>query len=483
MTIRYKTIKEITSMISKKEISNKEVIQEVYKLIDENKHLNAFITLNKEDSIKKAEDLDNSSSNLSLAGVPIAQKDLFCTKGLRTTCGSNILNNFIPPYSATVIKNLESAGCISVGKTNMDEFAMGSSNETSFFGNVQNPWGQNLVPGGSSGGSASAVAAGIVPAASGTDTGGSIRQPASLCGITGLKPTYGRISRWGMIAFASSLDQAGPMARTAEDCAIMLNTMCSHDEKDTTSLDNKIPDFEENLNISISGKKIGIVKDLDLSSLDKKVIAVYENSLNEFVSMGAELVDIKLPNLSLSVPTYYVVAPAECSSNLSRFDGVKFGRRSENPKDLEQLYIKTRSEGFGDEVKRRILIGSYVLSAGYYDAYYKKAQQVRRLIKDDFDDAFKKVDVIMTPTTRGPAFKMGSKGSDPIQMYLEDLFTISANLAGLPAMSIPNGNIDNKPIGLQIIGNFLDEGTILNFAHMFQKETNWHNYTPDGVKE
>ena len=483
MTIRYKTIKEITSMISKKEISNKEVIQEVYKLIDENKHLNAFITLNKEDSIKKAEDLDNSSSNLSLAGVPIAQKDLFCTKGLRTTCGSNILNNFIPPYSATVIKNLESAGCISVGKTNMDEFAMGSSNETSFFGNVQNPWGQNLVPGGSSGGSASAVAAGIVPAASGTDTGGSIRQPASLCGITGLKPTYGRISRWGMIAFASSLDQAGPMARTAEDCAIMLNTMCSHDEKDTTSLDNKIPDFEENLNTSISGKKIGIVKDLDLSSLDKKVIAVYENSLNEFVSMGAELVDIKLPNLSLSVPTYYVVAPAECSSNLSRFDGVKFGRRSENPKDLEQLYIKTRSEGFGDEVKRRILIGSYVLSAGYYDAYYKKAQQVRRLIKDDFDDAFKKVDVIMTPTTRGPAFKMGSKGSDPIQMYLEDLFTISANLAGLPAMSIPNGNIDNKPIGLQIIGNFLDEGTILNFAHMFQKETNWHNYTPDGVKE
>ena len=483
MTIKYKTIKEIKSMISQNEISNIEIVQEVYKLIDENKHLNAFITLNEENSLKKAEVLDKSSSNLPLAGIPIAQKDLFCTKGIRTTCASNILNNFIPPYSATVIENLEKAGCISIGKTNMDEFAMGSSNETSFFGNVQNPWGQKLVPGGSSGGSASAIAAGIVPAASGTDTGGSIRQPASLCGISGIKPTYGRISRWGMIAFASSLDQAGPMARTAEDCAIMLNEMCSHDEKDTTSLNDKIPNFEDNLNNSLNGKKIGIVKDLDLSSLDNDVVAVYENSLKEFVSMGADLIDINLPNLSLSVPTYYVVAPAECSSNLSRFDGVKFGRRSENPKDLEELYIQTRSEGFGDEVKRRILIGSYVLSAGYYDAYYKKAQQVRRLIKNDFDSAFKNVDVIMTPTTRGPAFEMGSKGSDPIQMYLEDLFTISANLAGLPAMSIPNGNIDNKPIGLQIIGDFLDESTILNFAHMYKKVTNWHNYTPEGVKQ
>ena len=470
-------------MISQKEISNKEIVQEVFRLIDENNHLNAFITLNKENSLKKAVNLDNNPSDLSLAGIPIAQKDLFCTKGVRTTCASNILSNFIPPYSATVIENLENAGCISIGKTNMDEFAMGSSNETSFFGNVQNPWGQNLVPGGSSGGSASVVSAGIVPAASGTDTGGSIRQPASLCGISGLKPTYGRISRWGMIAFASSLDQAGPMARTAEDCAIMLNQMCSHDEKDTTSLNDEIPNFEDNLNDSLKGKKIGIVKDLDLSSLDNEVIEVYENSLKDYVSMGAELVDINLPNLSLSVPAYYVVAPAECSSNLSRFDGVKFGRRSENPKDLEELYVQTRSEGFGDEVKRRILIGSYVLSAGYYDAYYKKAQQVRRLIKNDFDSAFKNVDVIMTPTTRGPAFKMGSKGSDPIQMYLEDLFTISANLAGLPAMSIPNGNIDNKPIGLQIIGNFLNESAILNFAHMYQKETDWHDQTPEGVRQ
>ena len=483
MTIRYKTIKQMKRMISEKQLSNKEIVQEVYRLINENSHLNAFVTLNEANSIKKAELLDSNSSDSSLAGIPIAQKDLFCTKGLRTTCGSKILENFIPPYSATVIENLENAGCISVGKTNMDEFAMGSSNETSYFGNVQNPWGDKLVPGGSSGGSAAVVAAGIVPAASGTDTGGSIRQPASLCGITGLKPTYGRISRWGMIAFASSLDQAGPMARTAEDCALLLNEMCSHDQKDTTSLDENIPNFEDNLNLSLKGKKIGIVKDLDLSSLDNDVVSVYESSLQEFVSLGAELIEISLPNLSLSVPTYYVVAPAECSSNLSRFDGVKFGRRSENPKDLEELYIKTRSEGFGDEVKRRILIGSYVLSAGYYDAYYKKAQQVRRLIKKDFDEAFSVVDVIMTPTTKGPAFEMGSKGSDPIQMYLEDLFTISANLAGLPAMSLPNGNIENKPIGLQIIGNFLDESSILNFGHMYQAKTNWHMYTPDGVME
>ena len=481
MTVKYKTIKEIKKMISQKEISYKEIIQDVYKLVKENANLNAFITLNEEKSLKKAEDFDNNPSYRSLAGIPIAQKDLFCTKGLRTTCGSKILDNFIPPYTATVIENLENAGCISIGKTNMDEFAMGSSNETSYFGNVHNPWGDNLVPGGSSGGSASAIAAGIVPAASGTDTGGSIRQPASLCGITGIKPTYGRVSRWGMIAFASSLDQAGPMARTAEDCALLLNEMCSHDIKDTTSLDNEIPNFEDNLNNSLKGKKIGVIKDLDLSSLDKGVIKVYENSLKEFVSMGAELVDVSLPNLALSVPTYYVVAPAECSSNLSRFDGVKFGRRSKNPKNLEELYVQTRSEGFGDEVKRRILIGSYVLSAGYYDAYYKKAQQVRRLIKQDFDKAFLNVDVIMTPTTRGPAFDIGSKGSDPIQMYLEDLFTISANLAGLPAMSLPNGNIDNKPIGLQIIGNFLDESSILNFGHMYQTKTNWHMFSPEGV--
>tara|TARA_B100000768_G_scaffold68528_1_gene65950 strand:- start:1955 stop:3406 length:1452 start_codon:yes stop_codon:yes gene_type:complete len=480
MSIQFKTIKELKNMLQKKEISNKEMVEDTFALIESNKHLNAFVTLNKEESLKKAENFDNNPSNLALSGIPIAQKDLFCTKDLRTTCGSNMLSSFIPPYSATVIENLESAGCISIGKTNMDEFAMGSSNETSFFGNVENPWGEGLVPGGSSGGSASAVAAGIVAGATGTDTGGSIRQPASLCGITGLKPTYGRISRWGMIAFASSLDQAGPMARTAEDCALMLNEMCSHDPKDTTSLDENVPDFTQNLNSSIKGMKIGLVKEFDLSKLDNDVVKVFEESKRHYESLGAEFIEISLPNISLSVPTYYVVAPAECSSNLSRFDGVKFGRRCENPKDLEDLYVRSRSEGFGDEVKRRILIGSYVLSAGFYDAYYKKAQQVRRLIKNDFVSAFEKVDVIMSPTTRGTAFKAGSMGSDPIQMYLEDLFTIPANLAGLPAMSVPNGIVDNKPLGMQLIGNFLEESKILQVAHSFQSSTDWHLKTPNG---
>ena len=482
MSIQYKSIKELKNMLNNRDISHTELIKETFLNIKNNSKLNAFITLNEEESLKKANNLDNIAGSGSLAGIPIAQKDLFCTKDLKTTCGSNMLSNFIPPYSATVIENLENAGCISVGKTNMDEFAMGSSNETSFYGNVQNPWGENLVPGGSSGGSAAAVAAGIVPAASGTDTGGSIRQPASLCGISGLKPTYGRISRWGMIAFASSLDQAGPMARTAEDCALLLNEMCSHDEKDTTSLNEDIPDFTENLNSSIEGLKIGLVKEFDLSKLDNEVVKVFEESKKHYESLGAEFIEISLPNISLSVPTYYVVAPAECSSNLSRFDGVKFGKRCDSPKDLEELYIKTRSEGFGDEVKRRILIGSYVLSAGFYDAYYKKAQQVRRLIKNDFDYAFKSVDIIMSPTTRGAAFEAGSKGDDPIQMYLEDLFTIPANLAGLPAMSIPNGMVDNKPIGLQLIGNFLDESRLLQAAHNFQISTDWHLKTPSGSK-
>jgi len=482
MSVQYKSIKELKNMLNNRDISHTELIQETFLNIKNNSKLNAFITLNEEESLRKANNLDDIAGSGSLAGIPIAQKDLFCTKDLKTTCGSNMLSNFIPPYSATVIENLENAGCISVGKTNMDEFAMGSSNETSFYGNVQNPWGENLVPGGSSGGSAAAVAAGIVPAASGTDTGGSIRQPASLCGISGLKPTYGRISRWGMIAFASSLDQAGPMARTAEDCALLLNEMCSHDEKDTTSIDEVIPDFTENLNSSIQGLKIGLVKEFDLSKLDNDVVQIFEESKKHYESLGAEFIEISLPNISLSVPTYYVVAPAECSSNLSRFDGVKFGKRCDNPKDLEELYIKTRSEGFGDEVKRRILIGSYVLSAGFYDAYYKKAQQVRRLIKNDFDSAFKNVDIIMSPTTRGAAFEAGSKGDDPIQMYLEDLFTIPANLAGLPAMSIPNGMVDNKPIGLQLIGNFLDESRLLQAAHNFQISTDWHLKTPSGSK-
>ena len=477
MSIQFKTIKELSSMLRSKEVSNYELLQETFELVKEYKNLNAFITLNEENALKKARDLDNNPSDLTLSGIPIAQKDLFVTKDLRTTCGSNMLSNFIPPYSATVIENLENAGCISIGKTNMDEFAMGSSNETSFYGNVNNPWGEKLVPGGSSGGSAAVVAAGIVPAATGTDTGGSIRQPASLCGITGIKPTYGRISRWGMIAFASSLDQAGPMARTAEDCAILMNVMCSHDIKDTTSLDENIPDFTKGLDAPIKGLKIGIVKEFDLSKLDSNVVKVFEDSKKHYESLGVEFVEVSLPNINLSVPTYYVVAPAECSSNLSRFDGVKFGKRCNDPADLEDLYIRSRSEGFGDEVKRRILIGSYVLSAGFYDAYYKKAQQVRRLIKNDFDNAFKYVDLIMSPTTRGTAFEAGSM-SDPIQMYLEDLFTVPANLAGLPGISIPSGSLDSKPLGIQLIGNSLQESQLLNVAHNFQMTSDWHLRTP-----
>ena len=477
MSIQYKSISDLSKMLKAKDISNEELIQETFKLIDGNKHLNTFVTLNKENSLKKAKNLDDNPSDLSLSGIPIAQKDLFVTKDLRTTCGSNMLSNFIPPYSATVIENLENAGCISVGKTNMDEFAMGSSNETSFYGNVYNPWGDDLVPGGSSGGSAAAVAAGIVPAATGTDTGGSIRQPASLCGITGIKPTYGRISRWGMIAFASSLDQAGPMARTAEDCAIMMNEMCSHDFKDTTSLDEPIPDFTQDLDAPIKGLKMGIIKEFDLSKLDNEVVKVFEESIKHYESLGVEFEEISLPNINLSVPTYYVIAPAECSSNLSRFDGVKYGKRCDKPADLEDLYIRSRSEGFGDEVKRRILIGSYVLSAGFYDAYYKKAQQVRRLIKNDFDKAFSKVDLIISPTPRGTAFKAGSV-NDPIQMYLEDLFTVPANLAGLPGISIPNGFVNEKPLGLQLIGNSLQEKRLLNVAHNFQISSDWHLRTP-----
>jgi aspartyl-tRNA(Asn)/glutamyl-tRNA(Gln) amidotransferase subunit A len=370
---------------------------------------------------------------------------------------------------------LENAGSITIGKTNMDEFAMGSSNETSYFGNVHNPWKKGYVPGGSSGGSAAAVAAGIVPAATGTDTGGSIRQPAAHCGITGIKPTYGRVSRWGMIAFASSLDQAGPLARSAEDCAILLNEMSGHDSKDTTSLDIESTDLLNSINQPIKGLKIGIVKEFSLGDLDSEVQNRFEDSKKLYETLGAEFVEISLPNISASVPTYYSIAPAECSSNLSRFDGVRFGYRAENTGDLNDLYIKSRSEGFGDEVKRRILIGTYALSAGYYDAYYKKAQQVRRLIKNDFALAFESIDLIMTPTSPGTAFAFGSKGTqNPIELYLEDLFTISSNLAGLPAISIPHGNVNSMPAGLQLIGNFLREDQILNAAHIFQQNSAFH---------
>ena len=478
MSIKYKTLSELRELLEKKDISSFELVEETFKNISSSK-TNSFITLNEEAALTKAKEFDQGECEGDLAGLPIAQKDLFCTKNLRTTCGSRILENFIPPYNATVVENLSKAGSICVGKTNMDEFAMGSSNETSYFGTVKNPWDLERVPGGSSGGSAAAVAEGLVCAATGTDTGGSIRQPAALCGITGIKPTYGRASRWGMIAFASSLDQAGAFARNAEDCALLLNHICSHDEKDSTSLSNDKENYLENINNDLKGKKIGIVKEFDISNLSKEVQDSFEQSKKIFESLGANFVEVSMPNIKLSVPTYYVVAPAECSSNLSRFDGVKYGYRAENVNDLEDLYIKSRSEGFGDEVKRRILIGTYVLSAGFYDAYYKKAQQSRRMIKNDFVKAFSEVDVIMSPSSPSSAFKIGSKTEDPIEMYLEDLFTISSNLAGVPAMSIPHGFSKNLPIGLQLIGNYLEESEILNFAHQYQKNTDWHIRNPD----
>ena len=476
MSIQFKSITQLRKMIDNKSISSEELTKETFKLAEDLKELNCFVTMNQDAGIKKAQKVDeNNDLNSLLAGIPLAQKDLFCTEGLRTTCSSKILSDFVPPYTATAVEKLENAGSITVGKTNMDAFAMGSSNETSFFGNVHNPWKKGYVPGGSSGGSAAAVAAGIVPAATGTDTGGSIRQPAAHCGITGIKPTYGRVSRWGMIAFASSLDQAGPLARSAEDCAILLNEMSGHDPKDTTCLNIENTDLLKSINQPIKGLKIGIVKEFDLGDLESDVQSRFEESKKIYEALGAEFMEISLPNISASVPAYYSIAPAECSSNLSRFDGVRFGHRAENTDDLNDLYIKSRSEGFGDEVKRRILIGTYALSAGYYDAYYKKAQQVRRLIKNDFEVAFGSIDLLMTPTSPGTAFAFGSKGAqNPVELYLEDLFTISSNLAGLPAISIPHGKVNNLPVGLQLIGNFLKEDQLLNAAHIFQQNSEFH---------
>jgi aspartyl-tRNA(Asn)/glutamyl-tRNA(Gln) amidotransferase subunit A len=476
MSIQFKSIRELREMLDAKSISSTELVKETFKLAEDLKELNCFVTMNQDASIEKANEVDHKDIYHSvLTGIPLAQKDLFCTESLKTTCASKILLDFIPPYTATAVEKLENAGSITIGKTNMDEFAMGSSNETSYFGNVHNPWRKGYVPGGSSGGSAAAVAAGIVPAATGTDTGGSIRQPAAHCGITGIKPTYGRVSRWGMIAFASSLDQAGPLARTAEDCAILLNTMSGYDSKDATSLDVENKDLLNSINQPIKGLKIGIVKEFNLGDLDSEVQDRFEESKKLYEKLGAKFVEISLPNISASVPTYYSIAPAECSSNLSRFDGVRFGYRAENTSDLNDLYIKSRSEGFGDEVKRRILIGTYALSAGYYDAYYKKAQQVRRLIKNDFELAFKSIDMLMTPTSPGTAFAFGSKGAqNPVELYLEDLFTISSNLAGLPAISVPHGKVNSLPVGLQLIGNFLREDQILNAAHIFQQNSEFH---------
>ena len=480
------TIAKLIKGLQNKEFSSVELTQHFLDRISQlNDDYNAVITVTSERALSAAALADQRLANgdaPAMCGVPILHKDIFCTNGVRTSCGSKMLDNFVPPYDATVVENFARDGAVMLGKTNMDEFAMGSSNETSFYGPVKNPWAMDSVPGGSSGGSAAAIAARLAPGATATDTGGSIRQPAALCGISGLKPTYGRVSRWGMIAFASSLDQAGPMARTAEDCAIMLNCMASFDEKDSTSVNQSVPDYTAKLGNSVQGLKIGIPKEYFSEGLDPGTEIAVRKALADLEAQGAQLVEISLPNSHLSVPAYYVIAPAEASANLSRFDGVKYGYRCENPKDLQDMYCRSRTEGFGEEVQRRILIGTYCLSAGYYDAYYGKAQQVRQLIQQDFSDAFKSVDLIMGPTCPSPAFKFGAKGDDPVAMYLEDIYTIATNLAGLPGMSVPCGMVEEKPVGLQIIGNYFDEARMLNVAHQFQQITNWHNQAPEAVQ-
>jgi aspartyl-tRNA(Asn)/glutamyl-tRNA(Gln) amidotransferase subunit A len=415
-----------------------------------------------------------------LTGVPIAHKDIFCAAGSRTTCGSRMLANFVSPYDSTVVERLRAAGTVTLGKTNMDEFAMGSSNETSWFGPVRNPWNPQCVPGGSSGGSAAAVAARLTPAATATDTGGSIRQPAALCGVTGIKPTYGRVSRYGMIAFASSLDQGGLITQTAEDAALLLGAMAGFDPRDSTSVDRPVPDYVAALERPLAGLKVGLLKEFFDAGLDPAIATLIREAIAQLERQGASLSEVSLPNLPLSVPTYYVVAPAECSSNLARFDGVRFGHRCESPRDLTDLYCRSRGEGFGPEVKRRIMTGTYVLSAGYYDAYYLKAQKVRQLISQDFARAFAQVDVIVGPTTPTAAFELGAKTSDPVTMYLNDIYTIGANLAGLPALSLPCGFTAGLPVGLQIIGPHFSEERLLNVAHRYQRETDWHRRVPGG---
>jgi len=481
-----KTIAELAKSMAAGEFSSVELTQHYLDRINKlGNQLNCFVTLTEDLALQQAQQADELRAQGKahpLAGVPLVHKDIFCTDGVKTSCGSKMLDNFIAPYDATVVNNGKQASMVMLGKANMDEFAMGSSNETSFYGPVKNPWNVETVPGGSSGGSASAVAARLAPIATGTDTGGSIRQPAALCGITGLKPTYGRVSRYGMIAFASSLDQAGPMSRTAEDAALLLNVMAGFDPKDSTSVDQAVPDYAATLNDGIKGLKIGLPKEYFGEGLDSNVGSVIDEAIKQYQSMGAELVEISLPNTKTAVSTYYVVAPAECSSNLSRFDGVRFGYRCKDPKDLEDLYKRTRGEGFGPEVKRRIMVGTYVLSAGYYDAYYLKAQKLRRLISDEFKQAFEKVDVIMGPTSPTVAFKIGERMDDPVAMYLSDAYTIATNLAGLPGISIPAGFANDLPVGLQIIGGYFQEAKLLNVAHQFQLQTDWHTRTPAGFE-
>lgn len=481
-----KSVAELSRDLESGQVSSVELTQQFLERIkQEDSKYNSFITVTEEQALAEARAADErraAGNARPWTGIPFAHKDIFCTNGVRTTCGSKMLENFVPPYDATVTANFRNAGAVCLGKTNMDEFAMGSSNESSFFGAVTNPWGlssgEKRVPGGSSGGSAAAVAARLVPAATATDTGGSIRQPAALCGITGLKPTYGRVSRYGMIAFASSLDQGGTMARTAEDNALMLNVMAGFDPKDSTSIDREVPDYTATLNEPLKGLKIGLPKEYFSNQLSPAMEQQVRNAVKEYEKLGATVKEVSLPNAKLAIAAYYVIAPAEASANLSRFDGVRYGYRCEDPRDLMDLYTRTRAEGFGAEVKRRILVGTYALSAGYFDAYYLKAQKVRRLIQQDFINAFKEVDVLMSPTTPSPAFIQGEKTSDPVTMYLEDVFTIAINLAGVPAMSVPAGFVDGLPVGLQIIGDYFSEARLLNAAHQFQQVTDWHQREP-----
>ena len=479
------SLNELHQGLKNKDFSSVELTQYYLNQIkDLNTDINAFITIDEEKSIQQAQQADQliSQNHISeLTGIPIAQKDIFCASSWKTTCGSKMLDNFYAPYNSKVVDLFNKSGAINLGKTNMDEFAMGSSNETSYYGAVKNPWNLDFVPGGSSGGSAAAVASGMSPAATATDTGGSIRQPASLCNLTGLKPTYGLVSRFGMIAFASSLDQAGPIAKTAEDCALMLNVMADFDERDSTSIKRDKENYTQSLNASIQGKIIGIPKEFFNDELNDDVKIILEKVMQVYQSLGVNFKEISLPNSQLSIPVYYVIAPAEASSNLSRYDGVKFGYRASNYKDLEEMYLKTREEGFGDEVKRRILVGTYVLSAGYYDAYYLKAQKIRRLIADDFTKAFTECDLILAPSSPSTAFKIGDKTEDPVAMYMQDMYTISTNLAGLPAISAPAGFINKMPIGFQLIGNYFEEAKILNFTHQYQSISDWHKYSPGEV--
>lgn len=486
-----KTITALAQGLRQREFSSVELTQHFLARIHQYHELNAYITVTEADALRAAAHADKllaTGNAPTLAGIPIAQKDIFCTLGVKTSCGSKMLDNFIAPYNATVVEKINQTGAVMLGKLNMDEFAMGSSNENSYYGAAKNPWDTTRVSGGSSGGSAVAVAAGLAAAATGTDTGGSIRQPAAFCGITGLKPTYGRVSRFGMIAYASSLDQGGPMTRNAEDAAILLQAMAGFDDKDSTSVNHPIPDYQASLNNSLNGLKIGLPKEFFGAGLSANIATDLHNAIQEFQRLGAEIIDISMPTLTLAIPAYYVIASAECSSNLSRFDGVRFGYRCENPQDLTDLYTRSRGEAFGKEVKRRILMGTYALSAGYYDAYYLKAQKIRRLISDDFKKALAQVDIIMSPVTPTNAFGIGEKTADPVQMYLEDLYTIAINLAGLPAMSIPAGlsaeQIDapQLPVGLQLIGNYFAEAQLLNAAHQYQQVTDWHQRKPSNFQ-